>query len=217
MVCFRWTGSGEGSAQVAAALREEGFVRVGSPANERSMSPRSHCLHLPPQRATGNGNGKPPQLYVVVDRWRPVHEENRLRDSAGSRLRQRQGRCYVFMAKRRRRRRPENVGNPASIVTLAPGGRSLGVRIAVREYPEPEPRLFGFKPLGPYEGEGLRRVDPNGPGGSDRISSARSCALVPAYNTVRVKLLALAGDHGFRSTSLFPARATALEITPVPD
>jgi excinuclease ABC subunit A len=208
LVAFRWPVTpGEDPAQIAAALREEGFIRVIAAGQLVDLTAQP----LPPlgaENSNGNGNRNSGGLFVVVDRLTVgAAPENRLRDSLETAFVKGQGRCYVFVADGE----AAPVGKPLGhrqIIDSRPW-RRLGFsnRLACedcgREYPPLEPRLFSFNsPLGACpQCEGFGNVidtdmDLVVP---DRNKSLRDGAIAPwntpAYKHELDELLALAPDY----------------------
>jgi excinuclease ABC subunit A len=212
LVTFPWSPQGEGdAAQMAAALREDGFVRVI--ANQRLVElDREPLPPVPAATESGNAasNGN---LYVVVDRLSAgSSSDNRIRDSLETAFTKGRGHCYAFVA-------AEPAAGAALPGDLPPGNvqivdgrpwRRLGFSTQLacedcgREYPLPEPRLYSFNsPLGACprcEGFGnvidmdMDLVVP------DRNKSLRDGAIAPwsspAYRHELEELLALADDCG---------------------
>ena len=206
MVAFRWPNLGDDPTQTAAAMKEDGFIRVV--AAGRTVDLASEPLPLDgPQPVNGNGNGAS-GLFVIVDRLTAGAADVRVRDSLETAFSKGRGRGYVFLA-------DEALlgADPARGALQEIDGRMwrrLGFsnRLACedcgREYPAPEPRLFSFNsPLGACpQCEGFGNVigadmDLVVP---DRNKSLRDGAVAPwnspAYKHELEELLALAGDYG---------------------
>ena len=195
MVAFRmeWT-EGNHVDQMAAGLREDGFIRVI--VGDRLIN----LTEEPLPEAVGNGG-----FYAVVDRLTAAAvEENRIRDSLETAFTQGRGRCFAFVA-------DETSGQTRGSEHPIDGRvwRRVGFSTQLtcedcgREYPTPEPRLYSFNsPMGACpECEGFGNVigidmelvvpDPS--------KSLRDGAIAPfnspAYAHELEELLALAGDY----------------------
>ena len=195
MVAFRMEWTEENHVdQMAAGLREDGFIRVI--VGDRLIN----LTEEPLPEALGNGG-----FYAVVDRLTAATvEENRIRDSLETAFTQGRGRCFAFVAGEtshltRGSEHPID-GRPWRRVGFS---TQLTCEDCGREYPTPEPRLYSFNsPLGACpECEGFGNVigidmelvvpDPS--------KSLRGGAIAPfnspAYAHELEELLALAGDY----------------------
>jgi excinuclease ABC subunit A len=208
---------GGGVAAAAAALREEGFVRmIAGSGSQYSVvsteypvpSTQDSVLHARDAITDGGaapaGNG----VYAVVDRLAAGSAtQQRVRDSLETAYAKGLGKCYVFV---------EEVQEPSpqcrgALCTIdgrpwrrtAESGQLACADCGI-EYPAPEPRLYSFNsPLGACpECEGFGNVigvdmDLVVP---DPAKSIREGAIAPwntpAYAHELEELLALADDHG---------------------
>ena len=203
MIAFRLETPGEnGLEQIAAGLREDGFIRVvaGGEVVDLSVQP----LGWPSSDAAHNGG-----VYAVVDRLSAGSAEpGRIRDSLETAFVKGRGSCYALIA------------DEEAAVSSALGGRGNRYEIGGRpwrrigfstqlacedcqlQYPTPEPRLYSFNsPLGACpECEGFGNVigidmDLVVP---DASKSIREGAIAPwsspAYAHELQELLALAKD-----------------------
>jgi len=203
-----------GLDQTAAALQEDGFIRVIADGRMINLAEQP----VPkPSAAGGPANGG---LYAVVDRLAAgTSGENRVRDSLETAFAKGRGTCYAFVA------------DAQSIPSLKRGAdcridgriwRRLGFSTQLScedcelEYPRPEPRLYSFNsPLGACpECEGFGNVigidmelvvpDPE--------KSLREGAIAPwnspAYAHELEELVALADDYDL------PVDVPFYELTP---
>ncbi len=191
------------SAQAAAWLKEEGFLRVIVDEQLVDLS----VEEIPAPRPASDGQSG--QLYVVLDRLRagdpassPGAGEDRIRDSLETAFAKGKGQCFVFVA-------GGGEGGNGYTIDGSPW-RRLGFsrRLACDrcdiEYPSPEPRLYSFNsPLGACptcEGFGniigldMELVVP------DARKSIREGAIAPwntpAYTHELDALMELAADYG---------------------
>jgi excinuclease ABC subunit A len=138
------TSAGADLAEIAAGLREEGFVRliVGQQIINLTDSPQAL-----PQSATPHAA----RLYVVVDRLTAGAAANeRVRDSLETAFNKGDGRCYLFVEADSNAATGEElvVIENRSWKRLAWSNRFRCERCDL-EYPTPEPRLYSFNsPLG---------------------------------------------------------------------
>ncbi len=196
-----WPGDEGAYRQLAASLREDGFLRVVFENQTRNLG--ADTLD-PPEDARG-------PLYVVVDRLRTGDlEEKRLRESLEQAFAQGDGACHVFM---------ENAESVEEGKELSIEGRPFEIDGAPwlhrrwsshmvcdgcgREFTPPEPRLYSFNSaLGACpECEGFGNIidldmDLVVP---DRSKTIREGAIAPwntpAYAHELEELLALADDY----------------------
>ncbi|MGQ9574133.1 MAG: excinuclease ABC subunit UvrA [Thermoguttaceae bacterium] len=205
-------GQEEAFAQAAAALKEDGFVRLIAGGRIVNLAEERPENLAPPASDAPNG------WYVVVDRLTSGGAEQRLRDSLEIAFAKGQGRCCVLIEdKAESQQQKADLGFPVSASRFPPllviDGRpwrraAFSTRLACEdcglEYPAPEPRLYSFNsPLGACpDCEGFGNVidldmdlivpDPN--------KSLREGAIAPwntpAYSHELEELLALAPDYG---------------------
>ncbi len=190
---------------LAAALREEGFIRVVAGEHLVNLDEASLSLstvHCPP--STPNG------IYVVVDRLTSGGaSDNRLRDSLETAFTKGRGRCYAFVEDSEPRTpNPEPSPHHVALIDGHPWRRmGFSTQLACEdcgiEYPPPEPRLFSFNsPLGACpKCEGFGNVigidmdlivpDPN----KSLAEGAIAPWSTPAYEHELQELLALAPDY----------------------
>ncbi len=217
MVAFRLDLPEENNLdQSAAALKEEGFIRVI--AGGRLVNLDAEPLPAGANDMAANGG-----LYVVVDRLAAGGTaEHRVRDSLETAFTKGRGRCHAFVADadadspdadspdadspsgqpapKRRGSCCEIDGRPWRRIGFS---TQLACEDCDREYPVPEPRLYSFNsPLGACpecEGFGnvigidMELVVPD-PGKSLR-DGAIAPFNSPAYAHELEELLALAGDY----------------------
>ncbi len=201
--------------QLAAALREDGFVRA-------IVGDRTIALDSPSQWPSARA--EPGAFHVVVDRLTAGGDAVRLRDSLETAFEKGGGRCLAFVledprtepnqaespvvgscgdaqAEGSRQKRMNIDGRPWRILAFS---SKLTCGTCGHEFAEPEPRLFSFNhPLGACpecEGFGnviavdMELVVP------DSSKSIREGAIAswnsPAYSHERDELIALAPDYG---------------------
>lgn len=217
LVTFRLPSPPGSAEELAAQLREEGFVRAivdGRSWRADEVTPESSSDFQP------SGD-----VYVIVDRLTAGNvADERARDSLETAFAKGSGRAFVFVEDGEADARdPDADGSDGDARTMQPASRRgapfrlddrpwrrIGFSTALRcedcdlEYRSPEPRLFSFNsPLGACprcEGFGnvididMDLVVP------DRRKSLREGAIVPwntpAYAHELEELLALAGDYG---------------------
>lgn len=234
MVAFVWPQSnGDEPAQAAAAMKEDGFVRVIAGGRSVDLTQEPFPANAAPAAGAPsvNGNGA---WYVVVDRLAVgTTAADRVRESLETAFAKGRGRCYVFIANGELESPASTpLGNPHTIDERP--WRRLGFSIQLacedcgREYPAPEPRLYSFNsPLGACpecEGFGnvidvdMDLVVPN------PAKSLRDGAIAPwnspAYAHELKELLALADDHELRVDvpySQLTARERELIVRGVPE
>ena len=196
---------GNDIAQLAAAMREEGFVRM-------IAAGRTVSLDDADSSSLGNLSAAPDEAgyYIVVDRLAAgTAQEQRIRESLETAFHKGQGKCYVFVEDRPDSDHPASNGRGVACAIDGRAWRRLAfsVQLACADcgvaYPAPEPRLYSFNsPLGACpECEGFGNVigvdldlvvpDPN--------KSIREGAIAPwctpAYAHEQEELLALAPDY----------------------
>jgi excinuclease ABC subunit A len=207
MIAFGWPpAAGDDPAQAAAAMKEDGFVRVV--AGGRTLDLTTDPLPAtPPTSAPVNGAASNGAWYVVVDRLTAgTSASDRVRDSLETAFAKGRGHCYAFIADGQ----TKPLGNLYSIDDCPWRRLGFSNQLACadcgRDYPEPEPRLYSFNsPLGACpecEGFGnvidvdMDLVVPN------PQKSIREGAIAPwnspAYAHELKELLALAGDYQLR-------------------
>jgi excinuclease ABC subunit A len=211
MVTFAWPPtSGDDPAQAAAAMKEDGFVRVI--ASGRTLDLTTDAIPAAaPTSAPANGAAANGAWYVVVDRLTAGTSADRVRDSLETAFAKGRGHCYAFIADGQTEapaRKP--LGNLHTIDNRPWRRLGFSNQLACAdcgcEYPAPEPRLYSFNsPLGACpECEGFGNVidvdmdlvvpNPN--------KSIREGAIAPwnspAYAHELKELLALAGDYQLR-------------------
>jgi len=211
MAAFRRDrAEGEALDEVAAALREEGFVRAI--VGERTVNLADGSLgggrHLLPERPSKPSRQMSPDplfpLYVVVDRLTADSPPGRIRDSLETAFTKGRGKCHVFVAA------GSSDGSHGVVTIDGRPWRRLGFseQLACEdcdlEYPTPEPRLYSFNsPLGACpecEGFGnvidvdMELVVPNPH--KSLAEGAIAPWNTPAYAHELEELLALAGDYG---------------------
>jgi excinuclease ABC subunit A len=211
LVAFAWPQSaGDDPVQAAAAMKEDGFVRViaaGRTVDLTAESLPANGAAPAANGAAGNGN-----WYVVVDRLTAgTTQVDRVRDSLETAFAKGRGQCYVFIADGQTE---PPVGKPVGNLQTIDDRpwRRLGFSSQLacadcgREYPEPEPRLYSFNsPLGACpECEGFGNVidvdmDLVVPNASKSIRDGAVAPWnSPAYVHELEELLALADDYGVR-------------------
>jgi len=143
-ICFTQKINGEGSADTATALREDGFVRVIADGHTFDLNQDHAALE-----AAGHNAGA--AWLVVVDRLAAGGSaDDRVRDSLETAFQKGHGRCCILVA-------DDNngalAGEPCTIDQRAWRRRGYSARFGCEdcgnEYPAPEPRLYSFNsPLG---------------------------------------------------------------------
>ena len=210
MVAFPWAPpNGDDPASNAAALKEDGFVRVIAGGRTVDLSseplPASGAPGTGASHANGNGNGT---IYVLVDRLVAGDTSaQRVRDSLETAFTKGRGRCHVFVADGQE---ATTSGADRTVVEIDQRrwrrvgfSTQLACADCAREYPQPEPRLYSFNsPLGACpECEGFGNIidtdmDLVVP---DRNKTLKEGAIAPwnspAYEHELQELLALAPDY----------------------
>ncbi len=216
MVAFRWEPAAEnGSQQTAAALREDGFIRVISGGRTINLTEEpvvGQVGNRSKESKLGEGQNDDGATYVVVDRLTAGGSEDRIRDSLETAFAKGQGKCHVFVAEDATSAEAAAHPSDARGAECRIDGRrwrrtgfstELSCEDCGIDYPVPEPRLYSFNsPLGACpECEGFGNVigidmelvvpDPG--------KSLRDGAIAPwnspAYAHELEKLLELAGDY----------------------
>ena len=198
-------------AQTAAALREEGFLRLILGGRTIALDEAGSS-----EKPAAGGNSNSEELaFVVVDRLAAGGAtEQRVRDSLETAFQKGLGRCYAFIEDNSIEGNASGLAGPAGRGTVSTidgrrwRRRAFSSQLACAdcgiEYPLPEPRLYSFNsPLGACpECEGFGNVigvdmdlvvpNPN--------KSIREGAIAPwntpAYEHELLELMALADDYG---------------------
>jgi excinuclease ABC subunit A len=207
--------AGQEAAQTAAALREEGFVRLIAAARiihlaEESLPPPGATAGLPSSTAgtAASANGGTSELYAIVDRLAAGSAtDDRLRDSLETAFLKGEGRCFAFVDEEASREQTNGRGSVTTIDGRPWRRFGYSTHLACEdcglEYPPPEPRLYSFNsPLGACpECEGFGNVigidmdlvvpDPRKSLGEGAIAPWNT----PAYSHELQELLALAEEY----------------------
>ena len=216
LVTFAVNRPAGGNGELAASLREDGFVRAIVGGIWWNVEQHAE----PP---AGDGDESDTKIYVVVDRLATGSvNQQRLRDSLETAFQKGCGRCYTFVENSSSEPTPP-AAKAAQLSEVKAHHRSdylldgavwqrtgwsstLCCEQCDREYPRPEPRLYSFNsPLGACthcEGFGnvidvdMDLVVPN------REKSLRKGAIAPwntpSYAHELAELLELADDHPIR-------------------
>jgi excinuclease ABC subunit A len=213
------TANGNGAAQLAASLQEDGFLRVIAGGRMVNLTEQ------PLETAEPTAGATESVLYVVVDRLAAGSAtEQRVRDSLETAFAHGRGICFAFVERDERPAASPPADSTTPVASDAPRAQLRGIDTTIDgrswrrigfstqlacedcglQYPLPEPRLYSFNsPLGACpECEGFGNVididmelvvpDPK--------KSLREGAITPwnspAYVHELEELLALAPDFG---------------------
>jgi len=211
----------EDFASFAAALREEGFVRLicgervlnlgDGDVEQASRLPGRGAASLQDTSQDAGATDANQPIYVVVDRLAAGSATaERVRDSLETAFAKGSGKAFVFAEKSSPHPSPLPMGEGTDYRLEERTWRRIGFSTALAcddcqlEYPTPEPRLYSFNsPLGACpECEGFGNVididldlvvpDPHKTLREGAIAPWNS----PAYAHEQKELLALAGDYG---------------------